>query len=95
LGGKASDEGSQAVAAYIAYMTRQMSLRFHRKRIHNRGPSGIDSLKDESGIVNRSVQEIHPYGFGPYSVVSFYRQDIPEKLREREAVPPSLKPTTR
>jgi hypothetical protein len=24
-----------------------------------------------------------PYGFGPYSVVSFYRQDIPEKFRER------------
>ena len=35
------------------------------------------------------------YGSGPYSVVSFDWQDIPEKFREPEPVPLSPKPTTR
>jgi len=35
------------------------------------------------------------YGTGPYSVVSFYWQDIPEKFRESGPVPVSPKPATR
>jgi hypothetical protein len=35
------------------------------------------------------------YGTGPYSVVSFDWQDVPEKFRETEFVPAPAKPTTR